>query len=151
MRHIWSVLCRQATVDKATNNLSLLDVVEQLNVRVGSPKPGYMVPFESALVSLWSRDDLAIPETHFARLRLRAPDGSITEGSTLKVNLMQTARSRWIARHSTIPITTSGLYEFLVEVQNDQTQEWHQVASTPLQVIISVTAAIATEGPSTTA
>lgn len=30
MKHIWSILCRNAIVDKDTNNVSLLDVIERI-------------------------------------------------------------------------------------------------------------------------
>ena len=33
MRHYWTVLCKEIRIDEKSNNISLIDVVEQLQVK----------------------------------------------------------------------------------------------------------------------
>ncbi|MFB6212469.1 MAG: hypothetical protein ABEI53_01470, partial [Candidatus Magasanikbacteria bacterium] len=65
MNHIWSVLCNKTLVDQDTNNISLIDVVEKIDlagpleeieeVTEGNKKAEIGVDFQ--LVSFWFRAD----------------------------------------------------------------------------------------------
>ena len=58
MKHIWSILCRNAIVDKDTNNVSLLNVIERIIFEpkqklAENKKLPIPVVEELTLVSLW--------------------------------------------------------------------------------------------------
>ena len=52
-RHVWSILCRKAAVDKADNALSIFDVVEQITFGPNEPEKNSTIPFPFTLVSFW--------------------------------------------------------------------------------------------------
>src|SRR5688572_21096340 len=58
--HIWSVLCRKTVIDNDTNNMSLIDVFEQLglndekgNLEQGKP---FDIPFEFEIISMLKKN-----------------------------------------------------------------------------------------------
>ena len=141
IEHIWSVLCTRSLIDKRSNNLSLIEVVERLSV-TGAP-PNSVAPVGMELVSMWARSVSDQPARARAKVRLLAPDG-VQIGDTIpyEVDLTSHARSRNISIMGGLPIRGSGNHLFLVEVEDGD--RWVTVAKVPLEVIIQ-----AEEAPST--
>lgn len=55
IRNAWSVLCTRCIVDSQTNNITLTEVVEQLNVPAGAQVQGVALAQQMDLVSFWYR------------------------------------------------------------------------------------------------
>ncbi len=104
--HVWSVLCRRSSIDRETNNISLFDVVEQLQLFEGSEVPSSVAgPFE--IVSLWTRS--AEPTRGEAQISLRGPSGRLLIPPLLQeIDLREARRLRARQRLSLIPIEGSG-------------------------------------------
>lgn len=150
--HVWSVLCYKAPIDKDTNEVSLLNVVENLTIhtteaelqkRVESLKEGEQAllppPGNLELVSWWVRSDFDIPEEGVrARVALRLPDGreQLTEERT--IDLQERSGFRLKYRVPGIPFGGVGAYWFEVqqcEMSEDQTADgWRIMARVPLRV-----------------
>ena len=80
-RHVWTVVCTKAVTDPRSNNISLIDVTEQLNLSPETPLTGVaQIRFPLTVVSLWIRDDLGRPETEKVRLTHRDVDGMEISG-----------------------------------------------------------------------
>ncbi len=137
--HIWSVLCARTVIDSETNNISLIDVLEQLNLKVEPVPDGKvgLVPIPYEVVSFWRRTRSNEPTQGRARLRLLAPDGKeIGPAHEVQLDLSAHPRLRSRARGLGIPVLVSGEYHFTVELQSEDGGTWDEVARIPLQVTI---------------
>ena len=140
--HIWSVLCSKALIDNVNNNVSLLEVREQLNIVVPTlPLPGgsaLLIPETCDLVSLWSRDDNDQPSRGQGQIILLKPSGerAVPEPISYEIDLSAHPRTRMVTRIGGFPVTESGRYNFHVQYRNDGETEWRDAAKIPLQVTI---------------
>jgi hypothetical protein len=135
IEHVWTVVCGRATTDKETNNISLLEVIEQLNLLGPAPDPSVRiaVPIPFECVSLWSRSNLAEPEESLGRLKIIAPNGTELLVQEFPVNLSQDIRMRTQMRSIGLPLAGTGRYMFTVEIRR-VSGEWNVVARIPVQV-----------------
>ncbi len=136
--HVWSVLCHKGCLDKYTNQVSLLDVIETLAITLLEPLPEKLpvnFPLQLQLVSFWTRSKTGVPEMARCRLHLAIPDGSKVKTTTeLEIDLKQAARSRTFFRMNALPYHGPGLYSFVVEQYNEATKKWKRVARIPLEI-----------------
>ena len=63
INHIWSVLCQRSVIDSKSNNISLIDIFEKLEVNLSVPVSEgknkvkkINVPVNYEIVSLWTYD-----------------------------------------------------------------------------------------------
>ena len=134
LRHVWTVLCRTSSVDKDSNNISLLEVTEQLGGILVGPVQPPALPFPLTLVTLWCRSEPSTPVRGNSRLRVVGPDGAdLIEPTVQDVNLMEHLRTRLRASLAAIPYSGPGFYEYVMERETD-TAAWEEVARVPLEV-----------------
>ena len=135
--HIWSVLCYKGCIDKFTEQISLLEVVEALTVPYGSSPAELMetgLDVSLQLVSLWMRSGIEIPEVAYSRLSLQVPDGSIAERDELEVDLRKRPRIRTFFKMAALPFRGIGLYTLIIEQRDGANDCWKQVAGIPLEI-----------------
>jgi len=145
--HVWSVLCLKSIIDNESNNISLVDVIEKLEIT--GPSGEGLAPIQMEVVTLWTRHDLSQPSRAGARLRLVGPDNNqIDEPISYDVDLTTFFRTRHRVRMGGLPIRGSGLYRFLVELEENG--NWREVAKVPLEVVHNVVEPAGHEGPTGT-
>jgi hypothetical protein len=133
--HVWTVLCQRSLIDRNSNNVTLIEIIEQLNI-TGREDP-IVVQMPMELVSLWTRRD---PETR-ARGRYRIsfiePDNAMTlEPYVADIDLTNHSRFRTRARMGGFPIRRAGRHKFRVDLQVEGEEEWRQIVEVPVQVNI---------------
>lgn len=133
-RLAWTVFCRTAPIDRDSNNISLIEVIEQL-AAVTTEKSGEgVLAIQAMLVSLWYRADDNVPAVGNARVRLEHPDGKQRgEPVNFEVNLRDHKRVR--TRLSFGGLTFSGVagqHFFVVEC--DDAGKWVEVARVPIEI-----------------
>ncbi len=133
IRHVWTVLCGKSSIDRETNNISLFEVVEQLQVGGWAGEPAD-VPIPLELVTLWSRVQPDKPSRGEARIILETPGGHRGISQSHAVDLRKYHRVRNRARIPTIRIEGSGVYSFVVELRQQDKEEWLEVAKIPVEV-----------------
>jgi hypothetical protein len=145
IRHAWSVLCQTPLTDASSNNVSLINVVEQLTLSGPVPR-GAVIPFNLHLVSLWVRDPSDPPARGRGRLRTETPAGA---GGQIEFDLDLTdqSRLRTFGEIATLTARGTGLYWFIVELQRSPDSAWTEVARLPLQVEATIVEAAATAHP----
>jgi hypothetical protein len=76
--HVWTVVCSRSATDRESNNLSLFDVLEQINLLGPLPDPGARValPLQYEVISLWTRANPDDAEESTSRIRLMSPNGT---------------------------------------------------------------------------
>ena len=143
MKVIWALLCENVITNQQTNNVSLIEVVDQLTVP--APPPGNVAKQDEKfdtflnmrLVVLWARSDRDVPERGQARVRIIAPDGKEAQSTEHQVDLSEVPRSRAIGRivGFPFPLTDEGEHLFRVEKRTSDSS-WRKEFELPLWVQI---------------
>lgn len=143
IKHIWTVLCQKSIIDNETNNFSLLDILEQINIIANKLPPTkendqVIFPFNFEAVSLWVKTGEKTSVKGQARVRIVTPDGQIGDGPTFSIDLSNKTRFRSRVRFGGLPIKGSGQYKVLVQLKKEDATKWEDVASVPLQVVLEI-------------
>jgi hypothetical protein len=135
IEHIWTVVCSMSVVDRDTNNLSLFNVVEQLNIFT-EPQPNAASQLSLDVVSLWVRAEAETPAQGKSRLTLLSPSGEILGQAEGEIDLSQHERLRMRRRFPLgLNLQVSGRYYFRVELQLGD-EAWRTVTNVPLRVVV---------------
>ena len=140
--HVWSVLCGNSSVDQASQNISLFNIFEQLNLKrtdvEAQQKPGgrLLIPISFQLVTLLRK----IGNGSFVgdiRTEIFSPEGEILGTGKNEVKF-EAGKDRWrfLAGFPGMPITNQGYYEFRVSLKADGGQ-YDKIAVIPLQVVFT--------------
>jgi hypothetical protein len=140
MKHIWSVLCTRALIDKQTNLLSMIDVCDVLNISdpeiaTLDPKAKEKVIIGNIRLNLatkWYRTEHNKPEKGLARTIIVAPDGERFMQPEAVVDLERSASSRAILVIDKLVFKGFGLYWLCVEQKKEGNKRWTTEAEVPL-------------------
>lgn len=139
MKVQWALLCSTSLIDKERNNLSLINVVEQITLAAQGSEFGAWARMQPPmqLVSLWRRNEAELPERGKQRVLVVAPNGEIPERVTpppeIDVDLDRFRRYRIRTAVTHFPVCGPGTYEFRIEKRTDN-GEWEPAGSVPLDV-----------------
>jgi len=153
-KHLWSVLCARTIIDKDSNSLSIIDVLEDITIiayldkekkitdlsRV--PTVGGAMGFQ--LMGYWMREDLETPEMAKARVELKSPTNKILVKQTFDIDLTKALRSRTKLDFLSVPLDgpdpktngpIPGTYTYKVQLQKGT--KWITVTEQYLMVKVS--------------
>ena len=132
--HVWTVVCSHAIIDRDSNNVSLLDVIEQLNIGE-EPHPEGCIALSFDIVTLWARADPDVPARGHGRVTFLSPSGTVNDGPfEFVVDVFEHSRNRTRGRFQLLHISESGRYTFRVELRGEDETEWCQVAAIPIEI-----------------
>ena len=140
MRHVWTVYCNERLVDADTNNVSLIQVLEQLNFEVSESdlREPKRVVLDSMLVTLWARRENA-PNSGEMRITFLDPDGTdFGEPVSHPVDLGEQLRARVFTTVKGIVVKDSGIYHWVIESRDDDGDEWVEVSRVPVEIRVEV-------------
>lgn len=129
---VWTVLCSRSVIDIETNNVSIQDVIEQLNIP-GDPKPDGLLAIPFEIISLWARSDPKHPEQGTERITFITPSGKSTMVVESSINLSEAERHRNRVKFPGLPIAEEGRYQFIIEFKLDD-GEWTKATILPLSI-----------------
>ena len=130
---VWSVLCGHPIIDQRTNNVSLVNVIEQVQIAPAVTGPFLVtIPMEWSIVTLWRREDLGRPEQRVGRLRILGPGGGQLGEALFEIDLSEHERARTIATQTHLIIGGFGTHRFIIEVQENDA--WDFRADLPVEV-----------------
>ena len=135
--HVWSLICRQPIVDAFTQTLTIVEVLEEIQVgfeSVGGPVTGPLptAAIDMVIVSLWMRSGDEPEETRF-RARFVSPSGKVVGETEQPVSLKDHQRARNLLHARRLPVPESGTYR--IEIQEPtKGGRWRTVATLPLDV-----------------
>jgi len=146
--HIWSVLCQRSLIDLETNNISIIDVFEELLVNVSQTLKtkelpvselsvmNVSIPYE--IVSLWLRDRSDVNEKINIKIVLIDPKKkeiqTIDQPMELKAGSI---RYRTRVKINGIAITIPGHYTVQVKIKEENKDNYRLIAELPLEVKIT--------------
>lgn len=141
MKLIWGLLCQNAIIDRQTNLVSLINVLEEVQLpeeppRVEGTQPMIGLQGAAVLVMLWARSDEQAGETGHCRIQLRGPDGAHSVSSArAAIDLTAFLRIRFLAQFPGFPYVGPGTYHFEVQAEEPD-QSWTTVFELPLRVAL---------------
>lgn len=138
---LWGVLCSLSSVDQERNNISLFNVIDQLNLPVSDKgieeRKVFPLPFE--LVTLWRRilntniDNSEI--TTDIEIKLLDPNERILQQTVAPVKFNRDSRrSRLRIKILGLPITTIGDYVFEISVKQPGSDTLEMAKTIPFEI-----------------
>jgi len=133
---VWAMLCRHCIVNEETDNISLIEVVEEV---VAPPRPNSdeitFVFFEFSLVIYWKKEELADQDNQYKfRLRLLSPSQEVLFEGERNLDFNERLKILSTVKFIGLPVPESGLYEFQIQLPNDDNTDWRNVYSVTLAV-----------------
>lgn len=144
IKHVWSVLCRESLLNEESNSISLINILEQLQVVV-EPKVNFKkgspikLPINYEIVSLWVKDGrLKKAEAQIEHVLVNS-SGKIIARDDKKIEIPpDLKRLRTRLRIDGISITGGGDYWFRVRIKEKGAKSFKLVAELPLEVEVSI-------------
>lgn len=124
MKVLWAVICQSSVVDQETNNVSLFNILEQVDV----PEPPALPPDSSSLRAalrplelfiLFARTASEVPEHGRVNVRLIFPSDDPPASFQIDVDLSQVHRNRARINLPGMPVSGEGEYLFVIEALSD--------------------------------
>ena len=142
MKHIWTVLCEKSTIDKDSNNISLYNIIEKINIsgpieeltKLTSSKDGEVFAHNLSLVSLWSREKKEKGDITFTfKVDLESPEKNNLMSNKREVSLKERyKRTRTKLEMNGTKITGPG--EYIFKVSKKEGKNYKVCAETPLEI-----------------
>lgn len=131
---VWAVICSKSIIDDQTKNISLIDVVEQINISRTVELPiSIALPIE--VVSLWSRTNLDQPARGHGRIVFITPSGNSQELGQMDIDLESYKRLRARIGLLGLPISELGKHVFEVHFSFEGSDETTIVARVPIEIV----------------
>ncbi len=142
--HIWSVLCERGVLDSYSNQVTIMNVIEQATIKpdadmVKALAEGkkVMLPVKVQIVSLWERSEPEKPERFQIRVVLTLPDGTEKPSAgTVDCDLVTHKGLRTFTSIGNLSYGGPGNYHYLVQQRRDEQAEWITAASLPVHIIV---------------
>jgi hypothetical protein len=139
MRHLWSVVCVRAILDKYTNRISLLEILDEFALDPGQVVPETLeergaLPIHLEVATQWERTDYGTPESGTCFLEVYSPNGELTGSGKLAVDLVAAPRSRVILRFDAFRLAGLGKYRFVISKEEEGQSGREPVTEVPLYV-----------------
>jgi hypothetical protein len=111
----WAVLCQQAMTDATSNQISLMNILEEITLVAFEDQGQMLVDSEALkttsghgmsfqLCSFWLRDDADVPEFVEARAEVKSPKGRTLVNQEFAVDLNQFQRLRSFVKFLSVPL-----------------------------------------------
>lgn len=142
MKHIWSVLCQNSSVDIESNLLSLFNCVEEISLIIDptkAPKNDKIVfPIKFQIVSFWIVEDTNKDDVLEIKIDLLDPDKELLNHFEKNFNIKKNIlRFRSRINIEGMPVTKEGRYTFKVWKRKSGKKEYEVVTEVPLDIKIA--------------
>lgn len=146
--HVWSVACSSSITDKESNNISLINLIERLNVTIKTnpeaeanrAKIGwYATPISFDVASRFVRK---VPGDLSFGFRLTMIDslgkelGDRAEGTLAFPKDLASVRT--VVKVSGFPVTVNGMYRIVMSIKDVSESEYTVVQEIPIEVVLTV-------------
>lgn len=130
--HAWTILCRFTSVDRDSNNLSILGILEELGVKQTSPNGDpVVVPIDVELISLWEKVKDDIDAAGKVKVEYVDPQGKILNTINYEVTIgPKLKRMRQRGKIQGLQLTVPGNYFFRVYARESDKENWNIMGQT---------------------
>lgn len=141
MKHIWTILCQNSSVDSNTNLLSIFNCLEKLTLTIDknkAPKTEELViSLGAQLISFWAIENQNKDNVLEVRVEMLDPNGKSLNKSDQKIDVKKgTERFRNIMNIQQIKITKEGRYTVRMQQKKERGGDFNVVAELPLDIKI---------------
>ncbi|PKM91494.1 hypothetical protein CVU82_02765 [Candidatus Falkowbacteria bacterium HGW-Falkowbacteria-1] len=141
MKHVWSIICQQSSIDSEKNLLSLFTCIEEMSVLIDKDKVSdgkkIIIPAEFQLVSFWTIEDSSKENNLELKGELVDPDNQILSSfSNSFVVKSGVSRFRNRTNIQGFPVTREGRYHLNVS-QKVNGGSYELVAELPVDIKIN--------------
>jgi hypothetical protein len=146
INHIWGVLCQSSIIDNSTNNLTIFNTLEEIQVEV-KPKPGEKIepgklihlPMNFEIISLWQRTNVEKKVICDSQIEIYDSKNKLIQTFTQPFNLDEgKKRFRTILQISGFAVSESGDYSFHIKIREPNQTSFKTVSIIPLEVKIKI-------------
>jgi hypothetical protein len=145
IEHVWSIICHQSTTDSESNNVSLINLIENVTFTVPtnvieevrtSKAKGIIFPLDYEIISRFRRNDDVDIKHFYSRLRMMNPEGNeVTATGENEMIFSQGVKNvRMRAKFNDIAVQNSGVYRVLIETRLSTEAKFETVGSIPLEI-----------------
>ena len=135
IEHAWSLLCQATIIDKDTNLISIINVIEAIKI-AETPSEEKTLNAPIQFVSVWSRTNLGKTHKGESLYAFYSPSGELIKEVEHPVDLKKYERMRTRVSLGDMKLPDgSGKYEVKVKYRNNKDDEWRDVASIPLKIV----------------
>jgi len=150
MKHIWSVLCAKSIIDSETNNISLLDILETINISIHPKQKGVSsikgtlepitIRGQFEIVSLFKRSNTTGELEEAQQLiEFCGPDNKKIKEFSQSISIpKQFKKMRARFRIPELTFFKAGEYKFVVKIKGKEQTKSLTVAEIPLDVGVSI-------------
>ncbi|MDQ5971423.1 MAG: hypothetical protein QG566_369 [Patescibacteria group bacterium] len=139
LEHLMTTVCNSTAVDIDSNNLSIFNIIEEININNENPvdltqKKFIQVPFE--LISVWRRLDTSIEISADLKIIFSDPDKEVMQEIPYKLEIKNPhQRMRIRIKGNGLNVTKQGEYYFSILLKNGNSFE--EIIKVPVSVKIS--------------
>jgi hypothetical protein len=145
IRHVWTVLCSHSVRDVDSQNVSLFNVIEQVQATLKADAPDdaiHLLPIPLDLVTLWENggweaDPSAAGDSARATVAIIDPAGQQLATGEVTADLVEHRRCRTVLRLGGFPVTVTGRYVVQVRLGDADVETPRLVAEVPVDVQVS--------------
>jgi hypothetical protein len=134
IEHIWSVLCESGAVDIESGHVSMFNSLEGLKIS-GEPDRVRRIPLQFEVFSLWARSAPDTGAKGNMRIVFCLPDGEQKAQIGLPIDLTEGFFQHTRIHANGLNVKGAGIYKFIIELQEEGTEDWKSVATIPLLVV----------------
>lgn len=137
IEHKWTLLCGGSSIDRKNNNLTLFNIIEQLNIHIKRKIHGeeISVPVNMELVTLWGVYNVEKSSNADVEIDLLDPKKRILNTIKYKLEIPEKIRrGRSIGSISGLKVTGSGDYTFRIKIKPVEQTNFIEVGEISLEV-----------------
>ncbi|MFA6297342.1 MAG: hypothetical protein WC629_02150 [Candidatus Paceibacterota bacterium] len=152
IKTLWTLLCQNPIIDQQTNQISLFNVLEDIQFdikgfkkedveegKVSAFKQKTMIPYPFALVTEFERNEENLEELHVElKITIIDPLGAILSVHTPSVTLEKgKKRMRIITRFEGVEVTRSGTYTYETAIRTKDSDIYQEQGEAKIDVKVS--------------
>ncbi len=132
LSYLWTLCCEATIVDARTNNVSFINLVDQLN----GPANATLIPIKLGVCTMWRRDDPSGQDDVEYHLAWESPAGDRLFELPARASVGPGPRNvRTIAEVAGLPLSGAGEYKMVIEVRQAE-GDYTPVGHAPIEVVL---------------
>lgn len=145
IKHIWSVLCGQSIINSENNEISLINILEHLDINVvlkndKEPERGINVPISYEVVSMWVKQDENKEIKGFVEIEVTLPNGQVKKLFNQELIIpVKTKRMRTRLKINGLVVQEDGIYNYIVKYRDVDQKTSEVMAILPLEIAVKKT------------
>jgi len=141
MRHNWSILCEKSSIDIGTNQLSIFNCIEEINLtinRIKDPKEPFRIPAIFEIISFWTIENSKKENKIMLKYDFVSPNNEILS-SIEPTHKIPPGQLRFRDRNFIhgLTVTTAGKYLIKIYQKEIPSKTFDLVKEIPLDINIS--------------